>query len=44
MKVLVDAGDPRVTGDGTTFDNPPYAGADETPAKKEPAKKKAKTN
>lgn len=38
MKTLVDAGDPRVTGDGTTFDNPPYS---DTGAEK-PAKKKAK--
>ena len=24
MKALTDAGDPRVTGDGTTFDRPPF--------------------
>jgi uncharacterized sulfatase len=27
MRVLESTGDPRVSGDGTTFDNPPYAGA-----------------
>jgi len=26
MKVLQETGDPRVTGDGTTFDKPPFAG------------------
>jgi uncharacterized sulfatase len=26
MSILTETGDPRVTGDGTTFDNPPYAG------------------
>lgn len=25
LKVLTDAGDPRVTGDGATFDKPPYS-------------------
>jgi arylsulfatase A-like enzyme len=38
MKTLTDAGDPRVTGDGTTFDNPPFTDAGSAkPAK--PAKK-----
>jgi uncharacterized sulfatase len=26
MSILTETGDPRVTGDGTTFDNSPYAG------------------
>ena len=26
MGVLKDTGDPRVTGDGMTFENPPFAG------------------
>ena len=26
MSVLRETGDPRVTGDGTTFEKPPYAG------------------
>jgi arylsulfatase A-like enzyme len=41
MKVLVDAGDPRVTGDGTTFDNPPFTTVE---GKNGPAKKKKAKN
>jgi len=31
MKTLQDSGDPRVTGDGTTFDQPPFAAKWEKP-------------
>lgn len=31
MKILTDAGDPRVTGDGMTFEKPPFTGPDDTP-------------
>ena len=31
MKLLTDAGDPRVTGDGKTFDRPPFTDAGEDP-------------
>ncbi len=45
MKRLTDASDPRVTGDGKTFDRPPFASEapDEVPAggKKKGGKKKA---
>lgn len=34
MKRLTDAGDPRVTGDGKTFDQPPFSDAVAAPAKK----------
>ncbi|HZN33341.1 MAG TPA: sulfatase, partial [Pirellulaceae bacterium] len=37
QKLLVDAGDPRVTGDGKTFDQPPFT---DLPAPAEKAKKK----
>ncbi len=39
MKVLTEAGDPRVTGDGQTFERPPFTTAD--PARDKPAKTKA---
>jgi len=42
MKTLVDAGDPRVTGDGTTFDNPPFTTVEGKNAVTGPKKKKAK--
>jgi uncharacterized sulfatase len=41
MKILADAGDPRVTGDGGTFDRPPYSSEPEPP-KAKPAKPKKK--
>ncbi|MBM3832286.1 MAG: sulfatase [Verrucomicrobia bacterium] len=31
IKILVDAGDPRVTGDGSTFDKPPFVEAPNQP-------------
>ena len=34
MKLLGDTGDPRVTGDGTTFDSPPLAGPPQPRAKR----------
>jgi uncharacterized sulfatase len=35
MKLLTDAGDPRVTGDGKTFDRPPFSDVpQDAPAKK----------
>jgi hypothetical protein len=34
MKLLTDAKDPRVTGDGQTFERPPYTDAGEDPGKK----------
>jgi uncharacterized sulfatase len=40
MKTLTDAGDPRVTGDGQTFDRPPFSDAPRGPLK-QPAKKAA---
>ena len=42
LKILTDAGDPRVTGDGGTFDRPPYSSEPEPPkAKAAKAKKPA---
>ncbi|MFT5322431.1 MAG: N-sulfoglucosamine sulfohydrolase [Planctomycetaceae bacterium] len=38
MKVLKETGDPRVTGDGTTFDKPPFSGEWKRPQRKPPAK------
>jgi uncharacterized sulfatase len=40
LKVLTVAGDPRVTGDGGTFDRPPFS--DPEPVKKKKAAAKAK--
>lgn len=40
LKTLADAKDPRVTGDGSTFDKSPYADAVGPPARAKPAKKK----
>ena len=40
MKVLTDANDPRVTGDGTTFEKPPYTIV--PPPRKRPERKKRK--
>ena len=34
MKVLKETGDPRVTGDGTTFDKPPFSGEWRRPSRK----------
>jgi uncharacterized sulfatase len=42
MKTLTDAGDPRVTGDGMTFEKPPFIGPDETPKGKGKGKGKGK--
>ena len=36
MKILTDAGDPRVTGDGNTFERPPFT----NPSPQEPKRKK----
>ena len=38
MSILKQHGDPRVEGDGTTFDKPPYSGAS-TPRKKKSGKR-----
>jgi arylsulfatase A-like enzyme len=40
IKLLTDAGDPRVTGDGKTFDRPPYTDAGEDPIAKKGKKAK----
>lgn len=37
MKVLKGTGDPRVTGDGTTFDKPPFSGEWKRPPRRSPA-------
>jgi len=42
MKRLTDAGDPRVTGDGKTFDRPPFTDAGDDPQIKKAKKNKAK--
>src|SRR5262245_9278095 len=42
MKRLTDANDPRVTGDGKTFDRPPFTDAGEDPQAKKAKKNKAK--
>jgi N-sulfoglucosamine sulfohydrolase len=39
MRTLVDAGDPRVIGDGKTFDRPPFVGEDATPVRKDGKRK-----
>jgi uncharacterized sulfatase len=43
IKILKETGDPRVTGDGSTFDKPPYSGKWVRPQRKpaQPKKKKA---
>jgi len=40
MKVLKETGDPRVTGDGTIYDKPPFSGEWRRPQPKTPAKPK----
>jgi N-sulfoglucosamine sulfohydrolase len=40
MKLLTDAKDPRVTGDGTTFDRPPFTDLDQADAQGKKAGKK----
>ena len=40
MKVLKETGDPRVIGDGTTFDKPPFSGEWKRPQRKPPIKQK----
>lgn len=40
MKVLKETGDPRVTGDGTTYDKPPFSGEWRRPTRKPPIKPK----
>ena len=42
MKLLTDAKDPRVTGDGKTFERPPFTDAGEDPVAKKAKKNKAK--
>jgi N-sulfoglucosamine sulfohydrolase len=42
MKLLTDAGDPRVTGGGQTFEQPPFTDAGPDPATKGKAKKNNK--
>jgi len=42
MKLLTDAGDPRVTGDTKTFDRPPFTDAGEDPVAKKGKKAAAK--
>jgi uncharacterized sulfatase len=44
MKVLTDAGDPRVTGDGGTFDRPPFSDPEPVKKKKGGAKGKKTQN
>jgi arylsulfatase A-like enzyme len=41
-KLLTDAGDPRVTGDGKTFDQPPFSDPNPDPETKKAKKNKAK--
>ena len=43
MKLLTDAGDPRVTGDGKTFDRPPFTDAGEDRQQKKAKKNKGKS-
>jgi len=40
MKLLTDAGDPRVTGDGKTFDRPPFSDLPPAAPAKKPRQKK----
>jgi hypothetical protein len=42
MQILTDAGDPRVTGDGQTFEKEPYTGAGDPPRAKGKGKGKGK--
>ena len=42
MSVLTSTGDPRVTGDGTTFDKPPFATEWKRPQRKPPQRKQPK--
>jgi hypothetical protein len=42
MKLLTDAKDPRVTGDGRTFDLPPFTELDQADAAGKKAGKKKK--
>jgi uncharacterized sulfatase len=42
MKILTDAGDPRVTGDGETFERPPFVDLDRPDPKAAPPKKPRK--
>jgi N-sulfoglucosamine sulfohydrolase len=39
LKTLAENADPRVTGDGETFERPPFTGETATPAKKKPKQK-----
>ena len=41
MKLLKEANDPRVTGDGSTFDKPPFSDPEQAGGKAEKSKKKA---
>jgi uncharacterized sulfatase len=40
MKILKETGDPRVTGDGSTYDKPPFSGKWVRPKRKPQPKKK----
>ena len=42
MKILKETGDPRVTGDGTTFDKPPFSGEWQNTQRKPPGRPKKK--
>lgn len=42
MEVLKNSGDPRVTGDGSAFDKPPFASPYSNPRRRKPAKSKKK--
>jgi N-sulfoglucosamine sulfohydrolase len=42
MKLLTEAGDPRVTGDGQTFERPPFTDAGEDPIAKKAKRNKSK--
>lgn len=42
MQVLKDSGDPRVTGDGTTFDKPPFASPYKNPPRRKNSAKQKK--
>jgi len=41
LKVLKETGDPRVTGDGKTFERPPFTDPTPEPPRKTPPRKKA---
>jgi len=44
LKVLTDAGDPRVQGDGGVFDRPPFSDPEVVPARRNAAKRNGNAN